>query len=168
MYLKVPKIARGGDVLIARQSFRRNCCFQLVHMVAPIVAGGVLYLSWAPSTLKLFSWLDRLGMTPVVRTWRQWTWGYKDYVPGWVIYHVPDFLWVYALTMIMAGLWWQETDRRRLLIYTGLVMGSGWELGQLTGWIAGTFDPLDLIAEVIACFTALAVFCRSMERSDAL
>jgi hypothetical protein len=154
----VVSLARG-------EKNRNNLCFLLVHTVAPLALGGLIYLTWAPRSLKVFAWLKLLGLERLVLIWRQLAGGYRVYLPNWIFYYTPDFLWVYALTMLLSLLWLAEPGWRKFPVVTGLALGLALELGQKAGWISGTYDPTDLVAEFIAFLMAITIAGRFIKGS---
>ncbi len=67
--------------------------------------------------------------------------------PGIIRNHLCDFLWAYSLanSLNYIGL-----DKRQTFIIT-LLTGVVFEVLQLLHLIRGTFDILDILAELLAC-----------------
>jgi len=131
----------------------------LVHVIAPILVGTTIYLSWRSTTLRLFDWGDNLGMAEVLRTVRSAAWAGRESVPGWVAYSLPDALWSYAFTCALCFVWasrgyWE----RSLWLLVPLVVTTGSELLQGSGLIVGTFDWIDVLLSGAACVLALLLF----------
>src|SRR5687767_7235487 len=79
--------------------------FITLHVLAPVFAGGLIYICWRDPTLLMFKWFGTVGLTTLVNELRD-AWGPGGAsLPGWVLYSLPDGLWVYAVTAFMAHVW---------------------------------------------------------------
>lgn len=119
----------------------------LLHVVMPLVIGGVVYVCWRDPSLVMFDWFSFLGVGSVLDQLRQITLPYGKLLPGWAIYSVPDALWVYATIMFMDCIWIRSETRsfnRRLWLASGPLLVIAIELGQLAGIVHGTFDLFDI------------------------
>ena len=131
---------------------QRRLSFFAVHVALPILLGGVIYVCWREPNLLMFRWLRALGLESKVDNLRFLTAPARSFIPHWMIYSLPDGLWVYALTALMIFLWRNETSLtgRFIWISLGPLLGAGAEIGQLAGFVPGTFDFADLFVCLIA------------------
>ena len=132
----------------------------LLHVIMPLVIGGAIYVCWRDSSLLMFDWFRQLGLGPVVDGIRTVTLPAAVLLPRWVLYSLPDALWVYAAIMFMHRIWVGSESRtvnRRLWLWSGPVLAVVIEFAQLTGVIPGSFDPNDLILSAAAAGTAALV-----------
>lgn len=140
---------------------RIRVSFISLHVLAPILAGGLIYICWRDPTLLMFRWFETLGLTTFVTELRAAWDPAEASLPRWVVYSLPDGLWVYAVTAFMAHVW--RGSRSSVLaaawISLGVVIGAGSELGQLAGIVPGAFDPMDFLFSILAA--ALAIFLSS-------
>ncbi len=130
----------------------------LLAVVLPIVAGGLIYILFRTDTLLMFQWAEAMSLTDLITRSRAAAAPLLPWVPGFVLFSIPDGVWVFSATAFFARLWhdgplWQ----RALWIGAAPVMAIGGELGQIVGLVPGTFDVLDLLAYVAATLGALAV-----------
>jgi hypothetical protein len=139
----------------------------IIHVVIPTILGAAIYTLWRTRTLVLFKWYDVLGLTPIVG-WLRTVAPPRSAVPAVLFFSLPDTLWVYALTATMCCIW-SDIDGlpRRIWICTGVLLGAGGELGQLFGFIPGTFDPLDLLSCVVAGISAVVLTNNSLRVRNA-
>jgi hypothetical protein len=143
---------------------RRKLFFLSIHVLLPLVAGGLVYLCWREPNLLMFKWFGSLGLEPLITSLRAATAAAQTTVPSWLIYSLPDGLWVYALTALMILLW-RHTDSLAVKMFwmsTGLLLGAGSELAQLAGILPGAFDPIDLLVCLIAPAAALLLTSRRL------
>jgi len=143
---------------------QRRFSFFAVHLALPILLGGVIYVCWREPNLLMFTWLRALGLESIVERLRFLAAPARNFIPHWMIYSLPDGLWVYALTAFTL-LVWRDTDSswmRVLWCSLGFLLGAGIELGQLAGIVPGTFDYGDLIVCLIAPAAALLFTSRKL------
>jgi hypothetical protein len=143
---------------------RRKLFFPSIHVLLPLVAGGLVYICWRDPNLLMFKWFGALGLEPSIESLRIATSAAQTAVPHWLIYSLPDGLWVYALTALMVLLW-RGTDTLPVKMFwlsMGLLLGAGSELGQLAGVLPGAFDPIDLLVCLVAPAAALLLTSRRL------
>jgi hypothetical protein len=123
-----------------------------LHVFGPTLIGGSIYTCWRRPTLLLFTWYRSVGLDSAIIVVRQSVSFVHHFLPGWILFSLPDALWVYAITAFMAGVWGDAkfSTLGRLWLFGGLVLAVGGELSQALGIISGTFDANDLLL----CFAA--------------
>jgi hypothetical protein len=122
-----------------------------IHVLAPTVTGGLIYVLFRDRSLLVFSWIDAIGLGDLTTEARAGVQGFT--LPAFVRYSLPDGMWVYATTSWMSLLWSHPRPISALpWMFCGIALGAGGELGQLVGLIPGTFDSADLLA----CFAGFA------------
>jgi len=68
-------------------------------------------------------------------------------IPSWVIYSLPDALWMLALTLVVMMIWDFKLNRHSIPWIGGaFCAGILFEVGQSFHMIRGTFDFIDLIS----------------------
>ena len=71
-------------------------------------------------------------------------------------FNLPDGLWTYALTTVVAVVWTNGADvPRRAWLLAALGLGLALEFGQGARVVPGTFDPLDVFSILAAWVAAL-------------
>jgi hypothetical protein len=129
----------------------------LLAVVLPIVVGGLIYILFRTDTLLMFRWADALALTGPIARGRAAVAPLLPWVPGFVLFSIPDGVWVFSATAFFARLWSDGPLWMRVLwIGAAPAMAIGGELGQIVGLVPGTFDALDLIAYAAAALGALA------------
>lgn len=130
----------------------------LLHGVLPLVLGAAIYVLFRSPHLRVFAWLQAMGLGEAVPAARAWARPAAEHLPGWVLYSAPDGLWVYGLTACLAIVWRGEPGwSRRGWLCAGIALGAGGELGQLAGRVPGVFDPADLLLSVAAWGAAIVL-----------
>lgn len=128
-----------------------NVGFIVVHCVIPLWIGGWIYLLWRSESLLMFQWAESIGIRWFVEMGRDWFGHIGPSLPDWFLFSVPDGAWVYVATAFFGRLWrtgplWSH------VCWTSIApaLAIGGELGQIPGFIPGTFDWMDLVAYLLA------------------
>lgn len=134
---------------------RNRVLLFVIHVLAPITVGGLIYVRWRHANLLMFQWFRALGLDSLIN-WLRAGAGEASGWTYWLAYSLPDGLWVYALTALMILVWRDaRSPVKYLWLSLGLIFGLGSELGQLAGFVPGSFDVIDLIVCLIAVAAAL-------------
>ena len=121
---------------------------QMVFGLLLILLGGLIYLSFRPTTLLLFHALDRMGLTD----WRAWMSAYQP--TEFVLYSLPGGLWAAAYILIILSLTGRTPLTQRVTIASMIPLaGIASELLQWGGLLPGIFDATDLL-----CYTLPLLF----------
>ncbi len=143
-------------MLRPKQEIARIRLLRWLNVVLPLGLGSVIYLGWRTSSLKMFAWVDALGLTGLVAGLREGVAAALPSLPDWVLYSLPDAAWVYSLTATNVLIWGvAESKERSFWLALGVLLAGGSELAQWASLIPGTFDPIDLILIVLAALLAL-------------
>ena len=137
----------------------------LFYVVIPIIAGGLIYISWGESTLLVFDWIEAINFD-MVFAYRDHIEGSQEHLPNFLIYNIPDGLWVFAVTNSMLIIWDAEIrDNNLLWVLSGLLLAVPAELGQIAflSLVPGTFDVLDLLIYFIGFLSSLSLFSPDYE-----
>lgn len=125
--------------------------FLLLHCGLPLWIGGWIYLLFRSETLLMFDWAESIGILEWIYALRQ-DWGHwRQALPQWVLFSLPDGAWVYCATAFFGRLW-RSGPLVPHVFWSSMafVLAAGGELAQWPGWIPGTFDAMDLVLYGIA------------------
>ena len=113
--------------------------------------GVMIYVATRTDALYLNQWLAHIGGNSL-----------KDFlqnllsrisIPYWIIYSLPDALWMLALTLVVMMIWDFKLNRRSIPWIAGaFCAGILFEVGQGFHLVSGTFDVIDLISIGIGTF----------------
>lgn len=118
----------------------------------PILLGGIIYVLFRSTKLLMFRWFEFIGIMPFILHLRI----HHVILPGWVLYSLPDALWVYSLSLFIGILWYNGDKGRLWIIFLfSLACGAGAECAQYFHLIPGCFDLIDLCFQILATFTAI-------------
>jgi hypothetical protein len=79
--------------------------FFIFNSILPLVLGGLIYICWRAKTIWMFDWFRMFGLVANIDHLRSISAPISNLLPQWIIYSLPDGLWVYSLTAFMAMLW---------------------------------------------------------------
>lgn len=113
-----------------------------VHVILPTAVGAMIYVLFRTTSLLVFDWLETFHLLQLSLNAREVCCGID--LPDWLLYSVPDGLWVYAVTSWMIMIWTRNPPLPWLLVGVGL--GISGELGQLIGIVPGTYQGLDMVS----------------------
>lgn len=124
----------------------RIICFVLI----PLLIGGIIYILFRSDNLTMFNWFNTLGLATIIDMWRQTTIGHIN-LPAYLVFSVPDALWIFAFTNLMLIIWQDRLSKNSIFwIMLAPTIGIFSELGQIFKIIPGTFDIIDLTLILIA------------------
>ena len=121
---------------------------QILAGVILLVAGGLIYTLFRPTTLLGFRLTDAIGLSPLINNWRT---ALATQQPApFIVYCLPNGLWSAAFILIMDRLFAHQPLRQRLC-WTAVIPGIGIaaELLQAVGIVPGTFDWLDILCYAV-------------------
>ena len=124
-----------------------------LDVVLPLLVGGIIYLAWRGTNLRMFGWANEIGFGHAVALLRAELGGWRFVVPGYVIYSLPDALWTYSFARFHYVLYARGNCAAWLAVAPAVALGS--EVGQAVGIVPGTFDWRDLLLCSAAALLAL-------------
>jgi hypothetical protein len=129
-----------------------------LHIFLPLFLGGFIYILFRSESLLMFKWFHFLGADSLIHNLRIQAAQHTRSTPEFILFSLPDGVWVYSLTFLMGSLWRSASLFARLFwVSIGPVLGMGGELGQLFGFVPGTFDYKDLLICLFATLGALTL-----------
>lgn len=121
---------------------------QILAGVILLVAGGLIYTLYRPTTLLGFRLTDAIGLSPLINNWR--TALASQQPTTFIVYCLPNGLWSAAFILIMDRLFAHQPLLQRLC-WAAVIPGIGItaELLQTVGIVPGTFDWLDILCYAV-------------------
>lgn len=135
----------------------------LLGYLLTIIIGGMIYIAFRAETLVIFKWLSKISITEPVKLLRQTTFSFKNILPNWFVFSLPDGLWLFSYVTLLLYLWDNEISKQNILwmIIIPLIAIFS-ELGQLLNFISGTFDPVDLTFYIFGTLLPFLIFTKSI------
>lgn len=112
----------------------------LLLVVLPLAVAAGIYLFFRSNPPPLLQALIAWHPVSVIRLGTHF---------DWLVYNVPDALWAFGFTSFLLIACRRDSPMvRKLYLTAGFVLMIGVEVGQ-GRWLAGTYDPLDVVATVV-------------------
>lgn len=122
--------------------------YKYLYSACYLLLGGLIYILFRTTSLKMFSWFEYLGILETIMDVRKI---FKNVILyEWIIYSLPDGLWLFSYVSLIITLWNNEIKSGNLFWLFGLpsiVLLT--EIGQSISIIPGTFDWIDLYMYLI-------------------
>jgi len=140
----------------------RKAYFFTWHIVS-LFAGSIIYILFRVSSLKMFSWSETLGTNITSNRLRGRSLLIIEHLPDWLLYSLPDGLWVFSYICLMLGIWKKSVSRQNIF-WIGIVpfIAIGSEIAQLFGTVQGTFDITDIFCYALGFLLPFLLFNKSI------
>ncbi|MDR3723608.1 MAG: hypothetical protein P4K83_03875 [Terracidiphilus sp.] len=131
--------------------------FLFANVILPVLTGGGIYSLWRSKALLVFTWYRWVGLNGPMLSLRAYLAGVKHLIPGFILYSLPDGLWVYAFTSLMGCIWFRDPRSSAKLFWTLLPVSMAVvaEIGQGFRLVPGTFDWADMFSYLAAWALAM-------------
>lgn len=127
-------------------NLKQNKLF-LAHVLAPVAIGIFIYLFF-----RDFEFCGSCGnYFPIFKQ--------HFYIPSFILYNLPDGLWMYSLIWILIIIWrFAFSIWLWIYLFIAFILSIVLEFGQAVDQIPGTFDLLDIYTYIVAFFIGLSTF----------
>lgn len=136
--------------------YKKNKPF-LIHVFIPLIIGGLIYVFFRSKMLRLFDWINMIGLSDIVNEIRTITYPFKEILPNWFLNSLPDGLWVYSFSAMLFFTSKNYFIQNKILLMLPFVLVLIMEVLQLLHIICGTFDILDLVISLIMNLLLIAI-----------
>lgn len=112
-----------------------------------LLLGGFIYIGFRSTSLRLFGWLDDIGLHNYVIDVRSLL---NDiHISEIMKYCIPDGLWTLSYILIMDVVWFPNVKRQ--IFFCGIIpfWGAISEILQYFCIVKGTFDVIDLFCYIV-------------------
>ena len=121
--------------------------------------GTLIYLLFRVSTLKVFSWLNFLGIDFVNNDLRKKSINYMPKIPDWFIFSLPDGIWIFSYVLVMISIWNFTLNKKSIFWMTIIPLVAIFsEIFQIFVFIPGTFDFVDLSFYILGFILPFIIF----------
>jgi hypothetical protein len=125
-------------------TLRKRTSLTIIHCVTPLFLGGLLYILFRSTELRMFNWLSFIGLDDIINSIKENLSEFKNHLPNWIYYSLPDGLWVYSFTSALLIYWNNDIQKVKLWLLIPFITGVIIEILQGFKMFIGTFDFLDL------------------------
>jgi len=128
-----------------------------------LLAGGLIYILFRTSSLKMFSWYETIGLGGLTIELRKMTSQFADKIPEWILFSLPDGLWIFSYVSLMLFIWRNSVSIKNIFWISIIpILAIGSEIGQLFGLVSGTFDFADLLLYLFGMTLPFIFFNKSI------
>lgn len=126
-------------------NLKERYSFGFKHVMLPLFLGGLIYILFRSTKLRMFAWFSFIGLDGVIRKTRTFFFAFKNYIPNWIYFSLPDGLWIYSFTSALIIYWDNKNKSIKTWLLIPFTMGILIEILQGMKLFPGTFDYLDLM-----------------------
>jgi len=136
----------------------------IIHVIFPMLIGGLIYILFREQNLLMFNWFSTLGLDSLISYLRNRVL-FANIIPIWFKYSVPDGIWIYSLTSLMLIIWYEDFNKSKYFwVLIGPLLGLSVEFGQLINIIPGTYDNTDIIFCILASIIPFYIINQNKKR----
>lgn len=112
-----------------------------------LLIGGLIYIGFRDENLLMFDWFNNLGLNSYIVFFR--TELQHIDLPNWVIYSLPDGLWVLSYMILINEIWKSKREPQYYIwSYSLPIIAITLEITQIFTSYVGTFDIYDLLCYI--------------------
>lgn len=136
------------------------------HVLFPLSIGIFIYLFFRSKSLIIFRWIDIFEISNKFESLRIYLSQYKSNLPVWLIYSVPDALWVYSLISAIFITWGKDFLNVKFWLVISLLIAPSLEFLQFLKLFPGTFDIIDLLFYLIGSILSLTIVKHNLKKNE--
>ena len=111
----------------------------------------------------MFKWFDGLALGKPIHYLREMTLTQKAFFPDWLLFSLPDGLWVFSYVSLILWLWDNKLNGiNSVWIFLIPFVAIASEFGQLIGIVPGTFDITDLIFYILGTTLPIIIYTKQI------
>jgi len=127
--------------------------------VLTLIIGGLIYILFRTDSLVMFKWFATLSLDKPIEYLRDSTLPFKDQLPDWFLFSLPDGLWIFSIISFILLIWGNNINKQNLVwIFTIPFIAIASEIGQLFSIVPGTFDAIDLAFYITGAVFPIKIF----------
>lgn len=128
----------------------------LLFIIFCLFIGALIYAITRPDNIYLNRWIDlisdgsiRRGLLSLISVTN---------LPNWIIYSLPDALWMLGLVTLVLLIWDFKINSRSIpWIILAILTGIFYEIFQAFRLVKGTFDIIDIGVMIVAALIPLSL-----------
>jgi hypothetical protein len=138
--------------------------FQLFIHLLSLCIGGLIYICFRSQDLLMFRWFDYFRFSEDILRIRNFSQTFNIKNSDWVIYSLPDGLWMFSFTTVILYIWKNTINRKNFVWFITMpIIAFFTEISQKYHLVKGTYDSNDLFAYLIGCIFSCIIFSNSFQ-----
>lgn len=138
----------------------------IIHCISPLFIGGLLYVLFRSTTLRMFEWFSLVGLDNAIQTTRKSVFVFKNYLPKWTYFSLPDGLWIYSFTSAILIYWNNDNQKTKLWLLIPFTTGILIEIFQAVKLFPGTYDFLDLTFSILGLLLSKIIIKHKFKKNE--
>lgn len=138
----------------------------IFHVLFPLSFGILIYLSFRCKSIIIYRWFDVFEISNLFESLRNYLFQYNSHLPAWLIYSLPDALWVYALISTLFIVWGKDFLKLKFWLIVSLLIAPLLEFLQFLKFFPGTFDFVDLLFYLIGSILSLTIVKHNLKKNE--
>lgn len=124
-----------------------------------LTIGCLTYVLFRSDSLKMYAWFDKLYCLQAIKSMREFTMEFIDVIPNWMLYSLPDGLWLSSCISLILIIWKNKITKGSLFwVFSMLIIAVLSEMGQFFKIIPGTFDWMDVAMYFLGALFPLIIY----------
>ena len=91
---------------------------------------------------------------------------FKNHIPSWAYFSIPDGLWVYSFSSALLILWGDQYERGKYWLLIPIFTSNISELAQGIKIFPGTFDIIDFTFCMIAFSLSIMIVTPKIQKNE--
>jgi hypothetical protein len=117
-------------------------------------------------SLRLFDWFEIVGIKSAALSIRNVIHPFKNELPTWTYFSLPDGLWVYSFSSALIILWGDKFKFGKYWLIIPLLFGAFIEFAQILKIFPGTFDILDFTFCIVALSLSIIIVKPKIQKNE--
>jgi hypothetical protein len=144
----------------------RNFKITTIHVILPLLIGGLIYISFRSISLRMCNWFEVIGINDFTSWIRCSMNPLKNNIPSWTYFSLPDGLWVYSFSSALIILWGNQYKKGKYWLLIPLLFGAIIELAQGIKLFPGTFDIIDFVFCLLASYLSIIIVKAKIQKKN--
>jgi hypothetical protein len=138
----------------------------VLNCITPLLLGGLIYIMFRSTTLRMFEWFSLIGLEDAIQSARTSVFEFKNYLPKWAYFSLPDGLWIYSFTSAILIYWDNDNQKTKRWLLIPFTTGILIEILQAFKLFPGTFDYLDLTFSIFGLSLSKIIINNKFKQND--
>lgn len=125
---------------------------RVFFIFTPFIVGVVIYILFRSKKLFYYQLVNFVGLNESIDILRKEVWKYRRYIPNWIIYSLPDGLWMFSMGMGIvynrSNYWMAQLMYTFIFLLTFIMELIQDKFGG-HGTFLGTYDEYDLLCFIV-------------------
>lgn len=124
-----------------------------------LTIGCLTYVLFRSDSLRMYFRFNKLFCLQAIKSIREFTMEFVDVIPDWMLYSLPDGLWLSSCISLILIIWKNKITKGSLFwVFSMPIIAFLSEIGQFFNIIPGTFDWMDVAMYLLGTLFPLLIY----------